>query len=86
METPKKIYLIRNFPRSTALNTTNDYHGKFLYEWYKSREKDADVEYTRTDTFIDEAWSWIEDNILSPNQQDNSRLYFEQFKKYMKGE
>lgn len=28
---------------------------------------------------------WIEDNLLSSNQQDKSRLHFEQFKKYMKG-
>ena len=85
-EAPDKIYLIRNFSSSIALNTTNDHHGKFLNEWYKSREKDADVEYTRTDTVIEKAWSWIEDNVLSSNQQDKSRLYFEQFKKYMKGE
>lgn len=35
---------------------------------------------------IDKAWNWVEDNILSSNQQDKSRLYYEQFKKYMKGE
>lgn len=86
MEAPEKIYLIRNITTSTSLNTTNDSHEKYLYEWYKSREKDADVEYTRTDTFIENAWNWIEDNILSSNQQDKSRLYFEQFKNYMKGE
>ncbi len=55
-EAPEKIYLIRNFSSSTALNTTNDYHGKYLYEWYKSREKDADVEYTRTDVFIEKVY------------------------------
>ena len=44
------------------------------------------VQYVRKDAFIDKAWSWIEDNILSSNQQDKSRLYFEQFKNYMKGE
>lgn len=38
------------------------------------------------DTFIEKAWDWIEDNILSLNQQDKSRLYFEQFMNYMKGE
>ena len=85
-EAPEKIYLIRNFPRPTSLNTTNDYHGKYLQEWYKSREKDADVEYNRTDTFIEKAWDWIYDNLLSANQQDKSRLYFEQFVNYMKGE
>ena len=44
------------------------------------------IEYSRTDTFIEKAWDWIEDNMLSPNQQDKSRLYFEQFVNYMKGE
>lgn len=44
------------------------------------------IEYTRTDAFIEKAWDWIEDNLLSSNQQDKSRLYFEQFKNYMKGE
>ena len=39
-----------------------------------------------TDAFIEKAWDWIEDNLLSSNQQDKSRLYFEQFIKYMKGE
>lgn len=47
---------------------------------------DADVEYIRTDAFIEKAWDWIENNILSPNQQDESFLYYEQFKNYMKGE
>ena len=48
--------------------------------------KEYHIEYTRTDVFIEKAWNWIEDNILSSNQQDKSRLYFEQFKNYMKGE
>lgn len=43
------------------------------------------VEYTRTDAFIEKAWGWIENNILSSNQQDKSRLYFEQFKNYIEG-
>lgn len=33
---------------------------------------------------IEKAWNWIEDNLLSSNQQDKSRLYFEQFKNYIK--
>lgn len=45
-----------------------------------------DVEYVRTDAFIEKAWEWVENNVLSINQQDKSRLYFEQFKNYMKGE
>lgn len=27
--------------------------------------------YTRTNAFIEKAWDWIEDNILSSNQQIN---------------
>ena len=48
-------------------------------------DKDS-VQYTRTDAFIENAWDWIENNKLSPNQQDESFLYYEQFKNYMKGE
>lgn len=44
------------------------------------------VEYTRTDAFIEKAWDWIEDNMLSLNQLDNSRLYFELFVNHLKGE
>ena len=39
-----------------------------------------------TDTFIEKAWNWIEDNMLTSNQHDKSLLYFKQFKKYMKEE
>ena len=54
--------------------------------WCKDRIFPKDIEYTRTDFFIDKAWDWIDDNILSSNQQDKSRLYFERFRNYMKGE
>lgn len=37
-----------------------------------------------TDVFIEKAWDWIEANMLSSNQQDKSRLYYEQFRKHMK--
>ena len=47
---------------------------------------DSDIEYFRADAFIDKAWSWIEDNMLSSNQQDKSHFYYEQFINYMKGE
>lgn len=58
-EAPEKIYLIRNFPNPTALNTTNYHHGKFLNEWYKSKEKAADVEYIRFDIFMKKILEWI---------------------------
>lgn len=44
------------------------------------------IEYTLTDAFIEKAWEWIENNILSSNQQDKSLLFYKQFETYMKGE
>ena len=72
MEAPEKIYI-------------DDPTGEFDSHWSIYQNNDS-IEYTRTDTFIENAWDWVEDNILSSNQQDKSRLYFEQFKNYMKGE
>lgn len=57
-----------------------------LVDFLKNKFWETDVEYTCTDVFIEKAWDWIENNILSPNQQDESFLYYEQFKNYMKGE
>ena len=57
-----------------------------LVDFLKNKFWETDVEYTRTDAFIEKAWDWIENNILSPNQQDESFLYYEQFKNYMNGE
>ena len=37
-----------------------------------------------TDALIEKAWSWVEDNILSSNQQDKSLLYYERLKNYIK--
>jgi len=62
-EAPEKIYLIRNISTPTSLNTTNDCHEKYLKEWYREREKDADIEYTRTDTFIERACELLVDCI-----------------------
>ena len=92
-EAPEKIYLIRNISTLTSLNSTNDCHEKYLQEWYKGREKDADVEYTRTDVFIDKACEWLntcfighdEYGVIS-TQFDTEEEMFDDFKKYMKGE
>ena len=73
MEAPERLYLSKNI------------YGTYLYQVPDPDDETA-VEYTRTDAFIEKAWDWIEDNILSSNQQDKSRLYCEQFRKYMKGE
>lgn len=37
------------------------------------------------EVWFEKAWDWIEDNLLTSNQQDKSRLYFEQFKSHMEG-
>lgn len=79
-EAPEKIYLIRNISTSTALNTCNDCHEKYLQEWYKEREKDADVEYTRTDAFVEKAISYIQQHWIW-----NTKI-IDDFRKYMKGE
>ena len=82
-EAPEKLYLIRNISTSTSLNTTNDCHDKYLQEWYKGREKDADIEYTRTDAFIEKAYTYLNEKcrrfILTAKDIDD-------FIKYMKGE
>ena len=38
---------------------------------------DSNIEYVLIDAFIDKAWSWIKDNMLSSNQQDKSHFYYE---------
>ena len=58
------------------------------YMWHRHPFEDKNlknIEYTRTDAFIEDAWNWIEDNVLSSNQQDKPLLYYERFKKYIKG-
>lgn len=74
MKVPEKLYL-----HPTA-------SGNVGASWLSFPLTDKDIEYTRADAVIDKAWSWIEDNLLSSNQQDKSLLYYEQFKNYMKGE
>ena len=72
-EAPEKLYLSKNIYRT------------YLYQVPDDDDK-SNIEYTRADAVIEKAWDWIEDNMLTSNQRDKSRLYFEQFKKYMKGE
>ena len=79
---PEKIYLIRNISTPTSLNTTNDCHEKYLQEWYKGREKEEDIEYTRTDAFIEKALEWLRKEIR-PYYSDVKYKY-EDFKDYMK--
>lgn len=72
--------------KDTKYNTGDTVCG-YQYEFAQGIEDEGGienfVEYVPVDAFIDKTWDWIEDNILSSNQQDKSRLYFEQFKNYI---
>ena len=72
-EAPEKIYL---YPSDRCGE-------EYEAEWGDKPWGEDYVEYTRTDAFIEKVWDWIEDNILSSNQQDKSLLYYKQFKKYL---
>jgi len=91
MEAPKKIYIC---PSDLA---GIDYEE----EWLEFPWGDNNIEYTRTDAFIEKAWDWlsnhvndyiINDKYILPNgkmSRDWLKVksdMFEDFKKYMKGE
>lgn len=75
METPKKIYLQQN--------TTTDCYEEWWPEWFEARAKDTDIEYTRTDAFIEEACKFLFENY---HGEKLSLRMIENFKNYMKGE
>ena len=60
-EAPKNLYLSSTGKLKDGIST--------------GRLCDTDIEYTSTDAFVEKAWDWIENNLLSSNQQDKSRLY-----------
>ena len=67
MEAPEKLY----FGESD----------KGILDIYSGRESDDEIEYTRTDAFIEKALEWIRENIR-PYYHD-VRYKYEHFKKYM---
>lgn len=60
------------------------------YDELPCEEKMHRISETRVEmekeVWLEKAWDWIWDNLLTSNQQDKSRLYFEQFKNYLEGE
>jgi len=78
-EAPEKIYLQEN--------TTTDCYGEFWPEWFEARAKDSDIEYTRTDAFIEKAEEYLMEYEFnnSPTIADR-RKRVDEFIKYMKGE
>ena len=84
---PEKIYLQEN--------TTTDCYGEWWPEWFEARAKDSDIEYTRTDAFIEKAVEWLKENkdkcLYNTGERGEyiptcSTKMIEDFAKYMGGE
>lgn len=79
MEAPEKIYLQEN--------TTTDCYGEFWPEWFEARTKDSDIEYTRTDAFIEKACEFIAENMTCNGHTLQTKAKFiKDFKIHIKGE
>lgn len=83
-EAPEKIYLFEN----PITETLDD-------RWLSKRSDDEDIEYTRTDAFIEKACKWLRENknryVYNKGGHGDyiptcSNQIIEDFKKYMKGE
>lgn len=85
MEAPEKLYV-------------SDYGLETRYNWHPERLAAKDIEYIRTDAFIEKAYDFIRrkicDYIVHYNYGPNNDMetmyvdnrFFEDFKNYMKGE
>lgn len=75
MEAPEKIFIC-------------DYGSEVSYEWHSESEFETkghnDIEYTRTDTFIEKAIGWIDYN--NRNGGCNFDGWEKDFKNYMEGD
>ena len=69
---PEKIYLFEN----PITETFDD-------GWLSKRSDENDIEYSRTDAFIEKACSWLENNLQGIV---GGSIYMEDFRNYMKGE
>lgn len=81
MEAPEKIYLFEN-----PIDSTPD------YRWLSKRSCDEDVEYIRTDTFIEKVAIWFNNNFMVHDEYgvisdsfDTKEEMFDEFKNYIKG-
>lgn len=66
-----------HYGSNKMIASSNEYH-----EWLTPEQALRAIEIEREE-LVDRAWEWVENNVLSINQQDKSRLYFEQFINYM---
>lgn len=81
---PEKIYLQEN--------TTTDCYGEFWPEWFEARAKDSDIEYTRTDAFIEKVVGrlkhYLDNSVWVANDVGvrEKEVIIEDFVNYIKGE
>lgn len=55
--------------------------------WHGNKISDTDIEYTRTDAFIEKAYEYLSYHLDTSKIDVNYKFEFiEEFKKYMKGE
>jgi len=84
MEAPKKIYItnydIPALPKDEQLSE----------RWHEVRTQDTDIEYTRTDAFIEKAINWLNEHIYDyecePMGEYPRLAMLDDFEKIMKGE
>lgn len=81
-EVPKKIYIsnydIEALPKNEQLSE----------RWYEVSTQDTDIEYTRTDAFIEKARKWFEmqnEGVDSDGNYKCDMTDFEDFENYIKG-
>lgn len=80
-EIPKKIYI-------------NDFGSELSFDWHQEHCADNDIEYTRTDAFIEKALAYLNSKFYFHNafygvvSTDFNAMeeMFEDFRKYMEGE
>lgn len=79
-EAPEKIYItnfdIEALPKDEQLSE----------RWHEVRTQDTDIEYTRTDAFIEKACKAYCKTCKMPNCNGKDCKFIENFKNYMKGE
>ena len=80
-EAPEKLYV-----------DTEDILSDSILYGFTEKRKDNDIEYTRTDAFIEKAAEWIKEHKEVVETEDNGIMgwipdyFIEDFRNYMKGE
>ena len=89
MEAPEKIYLQAcGDCQDNECDNCKFEDLEYLGTWCKDRIFEKDIEYSRTDAFIEKACKYLEPIIFSMNLGDrpDTDKFVDDFRKYMKGE